>query len=332
MANSRGRIVESRIRSVLFWCLVWVGVACDSNAPPHSAAGTGGAGTGGAVTATGGNGAGTGGITATGGAGTGGVAGGAGGNAANTGGAGSGGTASGVRACGTGDVRQELSFRVEEPAGVPALEVPALASFASVTKEINGTVSAVTRVQEPCSGCAGGSTPAVRIAVTESGQRWAVVVTPGSASDAFETAAITLANTQVKLLIRLRAGFYTVPSRAFTVRATNGDLLMAVEAGPFARTLDAVDLAPLTITNGADVCKWPTGCAPVLWIYTQLQFTFSGGPSAVVGLGANADLTFAQRRYTARNDGGGYYDPNTIRNCSDPEKTPTWAIWSEAAP
>jgi hypothetical protein len=289
MANSRGGIVESSLRLGLLGCLVWVAVACDSNGLPHS---------------------------------------GAGGNIGNTGGAGAGGAISSVRACGTSDVRQELSFRVEEPAGVPAL---AVASFASVTKEINGTVSAVTRVQEPCSTCAGGSTPAVRIAVTDSGQRWAVVVIPGSASNAFETAAITLANTQVKLLIRLRRQFQIMPSLAFTLRATNGDLLMAIEAGPFTRTLDAPDLAPLTIANGADVCQQAT-CGTVLWIYTQLQFAFSGGPSAVVGLGATAELTFAQRRYSARNDGGGYLDPNTIHNCSDVEKTPTWAIWSVAGP
>ncbi|MES1256056.1 MAG: hypothetical protein ABUS56_10635 [Acidobacteriota bacterium] len=216
---------------------------------------------------------------------------------------------------------------MEPPAGMVALGV---ASFASLTKEINGTVSAVTRVQEFCSSCPGATTPAVRIEVTESGKRWGVIVTAASALDDFEAAANALANSQVKLMIRLRRAFQIMPSWAFTLRTPNGDLLMAVEAGPFVRTLDDADLAPLTVANGADVCYEAT-CGSVLWIYSQLQFAFTGGPSAIAGLGASSELTFAQRRYTARNVAGGYFDPNAIHNCSDIEGTPRWAIWSRAA-
>jgi hypothetical protein len=66
-------------------------------------------------------------------------------------------------------------------------------------------------------------------------------------------------------------------------------------------------------------------------MYTHLQFAFSGGSATDVGLGANADLTFAQRRYTARNVSGGYVVPQTTYTCADIERTRAWAIWSRPA-
>ena len=105
---------------------------------------------------------------------------------------------------------------------------------------------------------------------------------------------------------------------------------MAVETGPFVRALDDADLAPLTVSDGADVCQEEI-CGNWFWVYTELEFGFAGGARTNVGLGASGDLTFSARRYTARNVRGGRLTKTMNPICTDIERTRTWAIWSRPA-
>lgn len=240
--------------------------------------------------------------------------GGMGGASTGTGGAGTGsGGGSTGRACGTGDVRQAFPFEVELPPGMAALGV---AQFSGLTKDVTGPVTSVQRVDS-----------AVRIEVTEAASVWAVVVHPGSSLEVFEAAARALANTNVKLRIRLKRAWQIMPSWGFALRGANDDLLMAVEAGPFTGALEASDIAPLALTNGAFVCDEML-CGKALWAYSQLQVSSSDGASVSVDLGSSGELTSLNRRYTIRNVGAGRMAIGTGVTCSDIEKTPTWALWS----
>lgn len=293
------RGLQKIVRSVIFAALSLAAVGCGAggmNGPSGTGGantGTGGAGTGGAGTGTGTGGTGT---------GTGGT---------STGGSGSGGGTG--RACGAGDVRQAFPFEVELPPGMPALGV---AQFSGLTRDVTGPVTAVERVDT-----------AVRIEVTEAGKAWAVVVHPGSSLEVFEAAASALANTTVKLRIRLKRAWQIMPSWGFVLRSANDDLLMAVEAGPFTQALEAPDIAPLALTNGAPVCDQMI-CGNVLWAYSQLHVSSSDGASVSVDIGSNGELTSTNRRYTIRNVGAGRLAMGTGFTCADIEKTPTWALWS----
>jgi hypothetical protein len=212
--------------------------------------------------------------------------------------------------CGT---RHTTTIALEAPAGVTVPTVLEMFSNKSLTSQ--GSLEKVVE--------ANGS---VRLEiVTSQGDTWAVVLHPNWGLDTWVQDLSLAQGHGVTLDYRLARSFQFGLSTGFVLKDKTG-LLMAVEAGPWAMTLNAVDIAPLTMSNGNALCSRLVACTDAYFTHTEM--VVKGDYTANVGLDADGEVMLTGERYGIRNSGAGNLLPTM---CSDVEMAPTWAIWRKTS-